>query len=168
MSMRSIFLCAAAILSGISLASCYMFGIVPTVHKRTSSGPDLISDWTMPHDGKPRSVTRSEIEWFESQQRQKIEAYIVDHPGLDEKRKSELRQFAPKVGMTKAEVRLLLNGPVDNIRDQRLIAEAAQQFWPELQGRVDEAWRYEKAYTFFFQGDLLVDIHVDMATTDAL
>jgi hypothetical protein len=63
-------------------------------------------------------------------------------------------------GMTKAEVLLLLKDSRQVIRNPTELAKLAGKFWPELQGRADEAWSYYDydESTLFFQGDTLIDI----------
>jgi hypothetical protein len=92
-----------------------------------------------------------------------VEDYISKNPNLNERKKVQLRQLTVYPGMTTTEVRLFLNASPRVTRDQQEIMKRAEKFWPELQGRVDEAWVYEP-HTFFFQGENLVDIQEDILT----
>jgi hypothetical protein len=87
-----------------------------------------------------REVAKLESrERFESEHRAKVQRYIADHPDLDEKKKSDIRGHCPVPGMTKEEVRLFLNDPVEVIRDPQELAKAAPLAKRGLEGRVDEA-----------------------------
>jgi hypothetical protein len=138
------------------LANCYFFPRY--VHKRYFAGHYAIKDWrdkyAAVHGHEP---SQEAIDAYRARLKAQVEEYIATHPNLTEQKKTHGRNLNVYSGMTKNEVRFFLNAPVKVLRDPEDMAKHSGQFWPELQGRVDEAWSYPP-YTYFFRGDTLVDI----------
>jgi hypothetical protein len=89
--------------------------------------------------------------------RERIEKYIADHPELDGEKTANMRSFCAVPGMSKDEVRLLMNGPVEEIRGLHELSRTARLLEPELKNSADEAWLYETD-TYFFAGGVLIAI----------
>jgi hypothetical protein len=150
-----------ALIFVLLLTSC-LFGV--TSHRRTPEGPGAINDWREKYRERyKREPSPIEVSIQEGKFKTEVEDYIAKNSNLSERKKSQLRQLSIYPGMTKTEVKLFLNAPVRVVRDSRELAKLAEKFWPELQGRVDEAWVYEP-HTFFFRGETLVDIQEDVQT----
>lgn len=135
------------------LAGCFL--------KRTDGGPSAVGYWSWKHRiAHKRAATDQEKAEYRNRVKAEIEQYIALHPELSEVKQLQLPRLTVRVGMTKAEVLLLLKDPGQVIRDLKELARLAGKFWPELQGRADEAWSYYDydESTLFFQGDTLIDI----------
>jgi hypothetical protein len=162
--MRVFYIIAACIVI-YSLTSC-LFN--HNVHERRSYGPDGVNIWRSRYFAKwNREPSQQEARAKNAEFKSNVERYISAHPSLTEGKKSNLRTLEVFREMTKAEVVLLLDEPSQIIRDPEGIAKKAQQFWPELKSRVDEAWDYSP-YTLFFQGDIVIDIHRDILALQPL
>ncbi len=130
------------------------------IHKRTPFGPEAVNYWRERNFAWNRGPSQQEVNVRTQQLRSEIERYIASNPHLTDRKKSELRSLQIRLEMTKAETQILLGPPLKTISVPKEIAERAKQYWPELKGRVDEAWDY-RPYTLFFQGEVLIDIHKD-------
>jgi hypothetical protein len=101
-----------------------------------------------------------------AEQRKRIQKYVADHPEMEAARRDNLKGYCAAPGMTKEEVRVLMNGPVEEIRTARELAKAVRGVDPGLKNRVDEAWLYETD-TYLFAGGVLIGIEKRSARFDS-
>jgi hypothetical protein len=91
---------------------------------------------------------------------QKISGYLREHPeaanSLAVTKFRALRQAT--VGMTKEQIRILLGAPTETVTDRERLEKLARKYWPDIRDRAQEAWLYPLGWTFYFDGDRLVDI----------
>lgn len=146
---------------GFTFLALALFVLPGCFLKRTDGGPSAVGYWYWKYriaHKRPPSV-QEEAE-YRKRVKAETEQYIALHPELTEKQKYHLRNLGVWRGMTKTEVLLLLKDSGKVIRDLQELARRAGKFWPELQGRADEAWSYYDydESILFFQGDTLIDI----------
>ena len=135
-----------------SLSGCFL--------KRIDRGaPTADGYWSwkyrVTHGRRPSDQEKAE---YRKLVKAEVEEYLARHP--ERTKTVGLPSLMVWRGMTKAEVLLLLKDSGKVIRDSQELARLAGKFWPELQGRADEAWSYYDydESILFFQGDTLIDI----------
>ena len=146
---------------GFALLLSVIFLLPGCFLKRTEGGPSAVGYWywkyRIAHKKPPSDQQEAE---YRKRVKTEVEQYITLHPELSEIKKLQLPRLTVRVGMTKAEVLLLLKDSGRVIRDPQELAKRAGKFWPELKGRADEAWSYYDydESILFLQGDTLIDI----------
>jgi hypothetical protein len=92
----------------------------------------------------------------------RVTAYLSRHPDLSTSTRASQFTFHRRaaVGMTRDEVTLLLGTPSVRTDDVSRMATAARQFWPAVGQNAQEMWMYPGGWSFYFDGDRLVDITV--------
>ena len=107
-----------------------------------------------------REPTFDERQTWQDALDQKISGYLREHPeaanSLAVSKFRALRQAT--VGMTKEQIRILLGAPSETVTDRERLEKLARKYWPDIRDRSAEAWLYPLGWTFYFDGDRLVDI----------
>jgi hypothetical protein len=112
--------------------------------------------------GYQREPTFDENSKFRDDLDRRVGEYLAKNPQLaTSPRASQFRfQRRVDVGMTKAEVTLLLGQPDMTSQDPTLMGATAQTFWKEIGNRAKEMWRYPSGWALYFDDDRLVDLTV--------
>ncbi len=150
------------VLAGI-LAAVLLGGCAFTLDQRAVEGPEATRIWKLRFAksyGQPPSF--EETQRFEDQLDQRVRAYLGRHPAVVTSPLAPNLRFWRRVsvGMTKEEVLLLLDKPDSITTDSARMEVAARRFWPEVKKRAKELWFYPEGWSFFFDGDELVDLTV--------
>lgn len=144
-------------LVGGLLAACAVF----TVDQRSSEGPTAAEVWRERFRAvNGRAPTFAEERRFEEDMDGRVRAFLAEHPEVASSfQVGNLRLFRQvAVGMTKTEVRLLLDHPLETTADPGRMAALAGRFWPLVGARAREAWTYPTGWTLYFDGNTLVDV----------
>lgn len=124
------------------VAGC--LGNMETVEQTTQgpTGLDVFTARTVAVNG--RTPTFDERRFWDNQMDLRIAKYMREHPELEQSpRYMEFRFWRQVVpGMTKDEVRILLDQPEERTIDPALMAMLAERHWPEFERRAKEAWEY--------------------------
>ena len=109
-----------------------------------------------------RPPTFEETSAFRADLEDHVSAYLVSHPELSTSPRAGQFTFHRRVavGMTREEVVLLAGHPIATTTDPWAMHAAAQRFWPSIGERAKEMWRYPGGWSFYFEGDRLVDLTV--------
>jgi hypothetical protein len=131
------------------------------VEQRTTQGPTAEQLWLYRQVlANGREPTFDERLHWRDQIDDRISRYVREHPetasGLD----ITVFRFERRaiVGMTKAQILLLLGRPLGATSDPAEIEKRARKFWPAVREQAQEAWAYPLGWTFYFAGDRVVDI----------
>jgi hypothetical protein len=107
-----------------------------------------------------REPTFEERQTWQDALDQKISGYLREHPeaanSLEVSKFRALRQAT--AGMTKEQIRILLGAPTETVTDRERLEKLARKYWPDIRDRAQEAWLYPLGWTFYFEGDRLVDL----------
>jgi hypothetical protein len=148
---------AAALLAGTLLAGCALF----TVDTRTTDGPTAEDIWRVRfEETNARRPSFAEEQRFTEELDGRVREFLDRHPELASSyRVGTFRHFRQAaLGMTKAEVRLLLGDPREVTADPARMEALARRFWPTVKEKAKEAWVYPAGWTLYFDGDALADI----------
>jgi hypothetical protein len=145
-------------LAALGLTAC---ALGRPIEQRTTQGPGALDLWAYGMalaNGRP--PTFDERAQWESDLDERIARHLREDPqaasALDVSTFRFHRRVA--VGMSKAQVLILLGPPVAMTTDAGEMAKAARRFWPAIQGRATEAWAYPLGWRLYFAGPRLVDI----------
>jgi hypothetical protein len=148
---------AAAVVLG--LAACA--ALRPPVEQRTTHGPSAEEFFILRSLlANGREPTFDERRYWEDQLDDQIGRYLRGHPeaasSLDVSTFRFYRRAA--VGMTKAQVAILLGTPQVTTTDQAEMEKLARKFWPVVKTRAKEVWSYPLGWSLYFADDRVVDI----------
>lgn len=101
-----------------------------------------------------RTPTFDEKRQWEGQVEERVFRYLREHPELEQTvRYTEFRfWWQVTTASTPDEVRILLDEPHEKTIDPARMAALAERHWPELEGKVREAWIYEPTWIIYFDG----------------
>jgi len=149
--------------SGVALASLILGGCGFTLDHRVAEGPEATRIWQL---RVAKAIGRwpsfDETVSFEDQLDRRVRAYLESHPAVVGSPRGPNLRFWRRVsvGMTKAEVLLLLGPPEETTTDHARMEAAARRFWPEVQKRARELWSYPGGWSLYFDGDELAELTV--------
>lgn len=141
------------------LAACAT--LKPPVQQRTTQGPTAEELWlykTVLANG--RQPNFDERRYWEDDIDERIARYLRAHPeaanSLDVSTFRFFRRAA--VGQTKDQITILLGPPLAATTDPAEMEKAARKFWPDIKGRVKEAWAYPLGWHVYFADAKVVEI----------
>jgi hypothetical protein len=158
-------------LSGVSFARVLLAVVLasaacasssrPALEQRTTQGPMAEDLWTYRVAlANGREPTFEERRHWESQIDLAITRYLAtDHEAANSPQLSTfrfVRQAA--VGMSKAQVMILLGAPQRTVIEAAEIEKLARKYWPDIKPNATEAWVYPLGWSLYFSGSRLVDI----------
>jgi hypothetical protein len=142
----------------LSLASC---ATVRDNVQRTTEGPTAEEIFAARfQDGFKRQPTFDETTSFRNEMDERISRYLSRNPDVAASPRASGIRFARRVsvGMSKAEVLLLVGQPTATTQDPVAMRQAAGSFWPAIQPRAVEMWSYPATWQLYFDGSRLVDL----------
>jgi hypothetical protein len=150
-------------LRGIILAALLAVGCATgrEVVELTSKGPsaeDLFQQRSLAINGRAPSFF--EKRRWEAEVEERVYAYLRQHPELEQTSRYLDFRFWWQVttGSTPAEVLVLLQEPAEQTVDPARMAALAERQWPEIQGKVREAWLYAPRWVIYFDETSVVAI----------
>lgn len=92
----------------------------------------------------------------------RIGDYLIQHPEIGVSPRAQQFKLHRRVavGMTREEVTLLVGRPDAATADIAAMQAGAKQFWPQVGEHATEMWVYPAGWSFYFDGDRLVDMTV--------
>lgn len=148
---------AVLLLAALVLDGCALF----TTELRTTDGPTAEDLWKVTfRAANGRSPGFAEQQTFADQLDARVREFLAQNPQVaNSLRVGTLRLFhQATVGMTKAEVTLLLGRPQEVTDDPAKMEVLAGKFWPLVKAQAKEAWIYPVGWALYFDGDTLADI----------
>ena len=153
-SVRSV-LVALLVLAGLS--GC----LSAPVEQRAQLGPKAEEIWAARLAGSTRRTpTFEERGAWNDQIDQRITRFLAANPAVANAYDVHTFRFDRQVavGMTKEQVTVLLGGPEQTVTDLKEIEKLARAFWPEMKGKVSEAWVYPLGWRVFLHEGRVVDL----------
>lgn len=150
-------------LLGVALASLVLGGCAFTLDQRVAEGPEATRIWQVrAATAIGRWPSFDETQSFEDRLDRRLRAYLDNHPAVVGSPRGPNLRFWRRVsvGMTKAEVLLLLDRPDETTTDPARMEATARRFWPEVRKRAKELWSYPDGWSLYFDGDELVEVTV--------
>jgi len=150
----------AGVLLAVVLASAACASSSP-LEQRTTQGPIAEELWIYRVAvANGREPTFEERLHWERQIDLAITRYLaIDQEAASSPHVSTFR-FARQaaVGMSKAQVMILLGAPQRTATEAAEIEKLARKYWPEVKPNATEAWVYPLGWSLYFSGSRLVDI----------
>jgi len=152
---RFLALAAAAFL----LAGCALGR--PQMEQRTTDGPLAEDFFTLRIIARTgRSPSFDERRRWDDTMHQRIDDYLRRHP--EAASSPEVLTFRyvrqASVGMDKEQILILLERPLQAVKDEATMQKEAHRFWDELKDSVSEVWTYPVGWSLFFKDDKVVEI----------
>ena len=112
--------------------------------------------------GFKRQPTFDETTAFRTQMDERTSRYLSRNPEVASSPRASRLRFTRRVsvGMSKAEVLLLMGEPDATTQDVAVMQRAAGSLWPAIHQRAIEMWSYPGSWRLYFDGSRLVDLTV--------
>jgi len=143
----------------VALAGCATVGGDDI--QRTTEGPTAEEIFAARFQaGYKRPPTFDETSAFRTEMDERIGQHLNRNPDVAASPRASRLRFARRasVGMSKAEVLLLMGQPEATTQDAAAMQRAAGGFWPAIRQRALEMWSYPGSWQFYFDGGQLVDL----------